>query len=183
MRRRNVKQRIDDMTFDLNLAPMLDMMVALVPFLLLSVVFIRLVIIESPVPQPVAKAIEKDRKNKDREVNIKMYVDKKRNVSIIVTNKKGQKQNLQVRSDSKSVNLEDLHQKLVQLKLKYQKIYSIELFPDEMLSYNEIIKVMDAARQSKTDGPSFEVVNKETKEKVKTKFMFPNITFGNLVEG
>lgn len=183
MRRRTVKQRIDDITFDLNLAPMLDMMVALVPFLLLSVVFIRLVVIEAPVPQPVAQAIENDKKKKDKSVRIQMRVNKNRDVSILVISKNNRKSTIRVKAKDQKVQLDTLHKKLVALKTKHQEVYSIELFPHEMVSYNEIIQVMDEARQAKKDEVSFEVVNKETKEKVKTKFMFPNITFGNVVEG
>tara|TARA_B100001248_G_C27399566_1_gene468971 strand:+ start:9783 stop:10331 length:549 start_codon:yes stop_codon:yes gene_type:complete len=182
MRRRTVKQRVDDLTFDLNLAPMLDMMVALVPFLLLSFVFIKLVVIESPIPQPVAEAIEKDRKERDKSVQLKVYVDNQRNVRIDEYIN-GKKKSYQVSSKNNKISLEEAHKNFVQLKLKHQKLFGFQIYPSDEVSYEEIIKLMDEARVAKQDGPNFEVVNKETKEKVTTKFMFPNITFGNIMEG
>ena len=52
----------EEESMELDLAPMLAMMVSLIPILLLSTVFVRLAMIDSPLPQVVAKAIEKQKK-------------------------------------------------------------------------------------------------------------------------
>src|SRR5207237_9488729 len=72
-------------TFDLNLAPMMDMMVSIIPFMLLSATFLQLMLINVPLPTPVAQALQQDRENKNNDVTIKvgmtgtkeMYLDLK----------------------------------------------------------------------------------------------------------
>ena len=44
-------------TFDLNLAPMMDMLVSIIPFMLLSATFLQMMLINVPLPEPVAKAL------------------------------------------------------------------------------------------------------------------------------
>ena len=133
-------------------------------------------------PQPVAKAIAEDRKNKDKTVELKVLIDNNRNLQIeeIIN---GKKKTYSIKSKQKKINLAKAHENFIQLKQKHNMVFSLEVFPADLVSYEEIIKLMDEARMAKADGVNFEVVNKETKEKVKTKFMFPNVTFGNLLEG
>ena len=60
---RALKSRIDDSTFELNLAPMLDIIVSIIPMLLLSVVFTRITVIDTPVPQAVEQAVAENTKH------------------------------------------------------------------------------------------------------------------------
>ena len=55
--RRSFGKRVEDATFELNLAPMLDIIVSIVPMLLMSVAFVHVTVIDTPVPQVVEKAI------------------------------------------------------------------------------------------------------------------------------
>jgi hypothetical protein len=56
---RNVKSRATDATFDLNLAPILDIIVSIVPLLLLSIAFVQVKMIDTSVPQVVAEAAQR----------------------------------------------------------------------------------------------------------------------------
>ena len=52
-----VKTRADDSTFALNLAPMLDIIVSIIPMLLMSVVFVQIKEMETTIPEIVNEAI------------------------------------------------------------------------------------------------------------------------------
>lgn len=176
---RSVRSRAEDMTYDLNLAPMLDIMVALVPFLLLSVVFVRLVVIETPIPQPVAAAVQKDKENKKKSLNIKMYIQKESVILKIV--ERGRKRNISIKNQSGKYNVKKLHKQLVTLKLKHPNVFSLEILPNESVAYNDIVTLMDAARRTLNGDPKIYITDKKTNKKVETRLMFPNITFGNVV--
>lgn len=178
---RSVRSRVDDITYDLNLAPMLDIMVALVPFLLLSVVFVRLVIIDAPVPQPVEAAIQKDKKNKKPKLSVKMYIYQN-SVNLKIT-ERGRGRTVKINNSKEGYDTKKLHGILIGLKVKYPEVFSIEVFPNESVAYNDIISVMDAARRRLNNDPKIFIVDKKTQKKVETNLMFPNITFGNVVGG
>src|ERR1700690_3708601 len=62
----------EESTFELNLAPMMDMLVSIIPFMLLSATFLQIMLINVPLPEPVAKALAQDRAQTNREVSIKV---------------------------------------------------------------------------------------------------------------
>src|ERR1700733_6810430 len=65
-------RRATDATFDLNLAPILDIIVSIVPMLLLSIAFVQVKMIETPVPQAVAEAIQ--RADDKEETQVKLMI-------------------------------------------------------------------------------------------------------------
>ena len=181
MRLRTIRQRVEDSSYDLNLAPMLDMMVALVPFLLLSIAFVRLVVVETKIPQPVAKAIQEDRNDKDRQVNIKMKIDLKYGVNLLVQQKGKKTRTIKVPLDKGEFNVQAVHKELHSLKTKHPEVFRLQVMPSEKVAYRDIVALMDTARYAtKDDAPLF-IIDKETKEKVETKLMFPDVVFGNVV--
>ena len=62
-------------------------------------------------------------------------------------------------------------------------MFTIEILPEEGVAYKEIIAVMDETRNAKKEELEFQFLDKATNQPVKTKVMFPNITFGNVIEG
>src|SRR5258708_24694930 len=68
------RTRTGDATFDLNLAPILDIIVSIVPLLLLSIAFVQVKMIDSSVPQVVAEAAQ--RANEKAETTITLKVSK-----------------------------------------------------------------------------------------------------------
>lgn len=177
---RSIRQRMEDASYDINLAPMLDMMVALVPFLLLSIAFVRLTILETKIPQPVAKAIEEDRNNKDRKVEIKMYVSIKNGVKIVVDNK-GSKKTHNIPMTKEGFNTASVHSKLVSIKQLYPEVFRLEVIPNEDVVYKDLIGLMDTARMTTSEDPQLFILDKETNKQVPTKLMFPDVLFGNVV--
>ena len=79
MRRRNslfTKGDDSEATFELDLSPLLALMVTLIPIMLLATVFVRVTVVETEVPQLVKKAIEEDRKKKKRQVDVYLHMNK-----------------------------------------------------------------------------------------------------------
>ena len=181
MRLRTIRQRVEDSSYDLNLAPMLDMMVALVPFLLLSIAFVRLVVVETKVPQPVAKAIQEDRDKKDREVNIHMKIDIKKGVSLLIKQKGSKTKTINVALKEGSFDVDSVHKELHGLKEKYPDVFRIEVLPSESVSYRDIVALMDTARYATKDDRPLFILDNETNKKVQTNLMFRDVIFGNVV--
>ena len=174
-RRRTIRQRVEDSSYELNLAPMLDMMVALVPFLLLSIAFVRLVVVDAKIPQPVAKAIKEDRDKKKRTVNVSMEISGKNGVK----GKKTVKTHVPLLEGK--FDVDTVHQKLIQVKQKHPKVFRLEIMPKENVVYKDIVSLMDTARTAKKNDPELFILDEEKNEKVPTKLMFPDVIFGNVV--
>jgi biopolymer transport protein ExbD len=182
-RRVSVRQRVQDATFEINLAPMLDMMCSLIPILLISMAFVHLVVIDSPVPQPVAEVMEKDKNDKDPELSIRIVLNDNKSVHVQL-NEKGKLKDLNFNADAKgNFDLEKLYHEMLVVKLNHPEVFKLELNPAERVPYKDIIFVMDRLRMIDKKDPEVTVLDKEKNSKVSTRFMYPNITFGNIVEG
>lgn len=179
MRYRSIRQRADDVTFEINLAPMLDVIVNLIPMLLLSVVFVRLVIIETPVPQPIQAAMEQDKK--DPKVSIQLHINKSQ-VEIKLDDK-GKKASFSFAKNADSFDLAAIHAKFLEIKKTYPDSFTLEVFPSEDLAYKDIMLIMDEARSIKNGEKELEFFDKVSGKNLPTKLMFPNQSFGNIVEG
>jgi biopolymer transport protein ExbD len=173
---RTFRSRIDDMTFDLNLAPMLDVIVSIIPMLLLSVVFVQINIIESPLPQVVQNAINNE-KEKDTSVSLLLSKTKPK----FIVERGGQQREFPVPATPGVLNLGALHQQAVQIKTQHPEIFSLSLLPEPNLSLEEIVQVMDILRNKKHSDPVFTFTDKESGKPVQTDLIFPNIVFSNIV--
>ncbi len=178
MRYRSIRQRTEDITFELNLAPMLDVIVNLIPMLLLSVVFVRLVIVDSPVPQPIQEAIEADKK--DPKVSIQMHINPE--ALEIKIDDKGKKASFSFPKQQQGFDLKAVHNKFLEIKQTYPDSFSIEVFPSEQVAYKEIMQLMDEARMIKSGEKEIMFLDKTTGKSLPTKLLFPNQSFGNIVE-
>src|SRR3954464_1400564 len=65
-------KRSSDATYDLNLAPILDIIVSIVPLLLLSIAFVQVKMIDTSVPQVVAEAAERANDKSETTVSLKV---------------------------------------------------------------------------------------------------------------
>ena len=174
-------------SFDLDLAPMLALMVTLIPIMLLSTVFVHVKVIETPLPQVVQKAIEKDQNKKDRSVTL--YVDMSHNSGFSVrTIQNGKNRTLaSIPKQSESWDFAKLHAELVKVKQQHPSVFQLNLMPQADVSYEDIVKVIDEARNSKSGEAKFMIKDQNTEKKetklVETDVMFPNVIFANVVEG
>lgn len=178
---RTVRSRMEDSTFDINLAPMLDIIVSIVPLLLLSTVFLKVTVIDSPIPQAVAKAIENDRNKKDHDLTIAIHASA--TGLKIVVNEKGHEQEVQVTAHGKTQDLEKLHSEMIKIKQRFPQTFRLELYPSEELSYNDIVAVLDQVRNRRVADPQIFFTEESTGKKIETDFMFPDVVFANVVGG
>ncbi|MEK2690718.1 biopolymer transporter ExbD [Bdellovibrio sp. GT3] len=180
--RRARKIKINHNTeFDLDLAPLLAVMVKLVPVLLLSSAFVQMMVIETELPQVVSEAIQRN-DEKDKPTIVELEVDSKVGFTIIV-NKAGKESTVSVPLKDGNLDLPALHQKLVEVKQANPEVFKIELSPDSKVAYNVIVKVMDEARQSRDSKITFPVFDTKQGKNVDTKYMFPEVVFANMMEG
>lgn len=186
---RALKTRVDDSTFELNLAPMLDIIVSIIPMLLLSVAFVEITVVETPIPQAVEQAVAAaNEKNKDV-VQVRMAVATDRSVHISVLDRGSTKeyhvpaigQGAEAKTD-----LDGLYSQVMSLKKDYPDVFRLELNPAESVPLSDIIVVMDSVRTTRSkDGHPVKITFTDitTGKPVETNLLFPDITFGNVAGG
>lgn len=180
--RRARKIKVDhNSEFELDLAPLLAVMVKLVPVLLLSSAFVQMMVIETELPQVVNEAIQRQ-EQQQTPATISLEVDPKAGISIVITDK-GQEKVESIPLKDGAYDFAALHQKLVAIKKTHPEIFKLELNPDAKVSYNDIVKIMDEARQARDNNTKFPVFDSKQGKNVETNYMFPEIIFTNTMEG
>ncbi|MBT4762268.1 MAG: hypothetical protein HOO06_11260 [Bdellovibrionaceae bacterium] len=173
----------EEPNFEIDLSPLLALMVTLIPMMLLATVFVKVSIVETPLPQAVKQAIEKDRKKKKREIVIELKMSNSKEFDLIVKYGASTKYRKQVAGKNFKENLNQLHKHLVQVKKQHPKIFQIQFLPSEEVAYEDIVKVMDEARKIKANDEPIFLENSEQNKPVELKVMFPDLIFKNLLEG
>ncbi|MBX2993582.1 MAG: biopolymer transporter ExbD [Bdellovibrionaceae bacterium] len=168
--------------FELDLAPLLAVMVKLVPVLLISSAFVQVMVIETDLPQAVKEAVQNQEDNKDL-ASVQIDVSRQEGIKVIVA-KQGQQsvEKIPVLTDG-SFDLPALHKQLQKVKAENPKVFRLELVPGGDISYNEIVKIMDEARKSRDKDVRFPVWDSTKQKDVETDYMFPDVTFANVMEG
>lgn len=166
------KKRVEE---KLNLVPIMDSVFIFIFFLLMSANFIKIMEVGSDVP--IISDQEPPKKEKDP-LALSLKIEEK---ELVLT--KGI--NAQVvkkftRLEDGQYAFEDLHQTLIAIKKNNIDEETIILEPNFDISYEELVKVMDAVRMlEKTD----EALYKKDKDglDVKLKTLFAKIIFGSLL--
>ncbi len=160
--------------FELDLAPLLAVMVKLVPVLITSMVFVQTNVIDTELPQGVEAPPNVEQNKLDQLPLITLNISTKNGYSLEAN------LNNEIVSQKNVKNISDLHAAFQEMKTRYPDVYQLKIKPDEDISYDEIIKIMDSARKSKDANVKFPVkVNNQTDY---TAFMFPDVVFANLLD-
>jgi biopolymer transport protein ExbD len=175
MRSLRMRDTSEEATFELNIIPMMDMFVTIIPFLLLSAVFMTLAIIDVPLPAPVAQALQADRDGKNKDISIRVNMDPKAGFALEVRDPAGNTSRYSVPKAGQDYDYDGLHKKLVEIKLRYPKVFKVEFNPHESVDYKAIVQVMDAARNTKKEDPKITIENAETT------LLFPDVILSNLM--
>jgi biopolymer transport protein ExbD len=178
-------RRSSDGTFELQLTSMVDIFVIMVFFLLkgFAAVALSLVVLDAQVPQPVQAALENDRKKKDRDVVLKVDIQSNTNLTVEVVVNGNQNQRIVVPGKDKNFDLAKFHGEIVGLKLKFPELFRIDVNPAEQVSYKDIISVMDQVRMRQPNDPKVFIKDDANKTQVETNLLFPDVVFGNVMEG
>ena len=183
MRRKRLLTKDDtEATFELDLAPMLALMVTLIPIMLLATSFVKVRVIGTILPQAVQEAIQQDKQNLSKTITIDLQMNKD-NFKIIV--KEDEKEILQkiVPPTDGKWDFEALHSALYDVKTQFPNKYTMNLYPEQTVPYAEVVNAIDAAREAKKSEDTFTVFDKEQKKDIKTRVMFPEVSFSGLIGG
>lgn len=177
-----IKQtRTEDSTFDLNLAPMLDIIVSIVPMLLLSIAFVQVTMIETPIPQAVEKAMAAAEKRDDLPV-ITVAVSTTSGFTVAVE-QAGRKNEKKIALKAGLLDFDALHAETLALKLQHPDAFRLELHPEEAVPLDMIVTTMDRVRlRAKTDPPVF-FTDVGSGKKIETDLLFPDVVFGDIGGG
>lgn len=174
---RYARSRSSDSTFDLNLAPILDIIVSIVPLLLLSIAFVQVKMIDTSVPQVVAEAAKKA--NEKSETTIALKVTKLKGFIFEVT-KDGKTTPVNVPNKGDGWDLPALNAVAFGIKEKNPQVFRVDMNPDKDVSLNELVIVMDGLRRS-PEGKKTSFVDPTSGQKFETEQMFPDVLFANVI--
>jgi len=175
---RQSRTRTNDSTFDLNLAPILDIIVSIVPMLLLSVAFVQVKMLEAPTPQVVAE--ENQQTPPKIETTISLRISKKNGFVFIVTDPKGQSKEVKVANKDSELNFDGLQLAAVALKEKNPTISQIQLNPDADISFNDIVNSMDHIRLKFKSRAKVDITDALNAKPIVNEELFPNIVFSRV---
>ena len=164
--------------FELDLAPLLAVMVKLVPVLLVSSAFMQIMVVESQLPDPVAKAIAQAAAHPT--FHLKAYVLSNGQIKIMsqmtgATDSAPTIQMVPALADG-SFNYPAFRSALEKIKDEHQDQFRLELYPARNVAYRDLIRLMDFARKPQ------DVLKTYTIGDAKTNLMFPDVIFANLAD-
>lgn len=174
---RTLKSRSSDATFDLNLAPILDIIVSIVPLLLLSIAFVQVKMIDTSVPQVVAEAAQ--RANEKSETTVALKVSKTKGFTLEVT-KDGKMVPINVPNKNNAWDMEGLHAAAFTAKQNSPEVFRVDLNPEADVNLNELVTVMDKLRRN-PEAKKVSFKDPQNGLPIETELMFPNVLFANVV--
>lgn len=148
---------------ELMITPLLDLFVALIPFLILSVVLTRISVVDVAVSKPVA-VFKKTTANFD--------------LKLVISN-----ENATLSLNGKSIKsikvasgwTDELHGELVKIKKANMDEYQIKIEPNSQSVLEDIMSVMDAARYLKDTDEALIKKDGAKGKDIKLKYLFPNV--------
>lgn len=170
-------KRASDSTFDLNLAPILDIIVSVVPLLLLSIAFVQVKMIDTSVPQVVAEAIQ--RANDKVETTVALKISKAKGFTFEVS-KNGKMTPVTVGNKGQDWDYDMLSAAALTIKKQNPEVFRIDMSPEADVNLNELVVVMDKLRRT-PDSTKIAFVDPANGQKMESELMFPHILFANVV--
>ncbi|MBX2989176.1 MAG: biopolymer transporter ExbD [Bdellovibrionaceae bacterium] len=167
--------------FELDLAPLLAVIMKLVPVMLLSSAFVQLMVIETELPQVVKEAIQNNNDPNKNLAKVRLEIDNAAGFKIYVT-EKGQEKESAVALKNGALDFPALHENLVALKKSHPDVFQIDLVPRAGVEYGDIVRTMDEARRPRDQQITFPVFDAQQNKQVQTPFMFPEVVFANSLE-
>lgn len=150
---------------DLMITPLLDLFVALIPFLIVSIVLTKINVVDVGISKPVAST-SKTQDNFDLLMTIS---DKSVDISL-----NGKLVKSVTKSADEKTWVSGIHNVLVDLKKKNPEEFKIRIEPKGKVTLQTLMAFMDGARKLKPEDG--EILKKDEKgQPVKLQFLFPNV--------
>lgn len=159
--------------FELDLAPLLAVMVKLVPVLLISSAFVQLSIIETSFSNSVNNAIARNQSDENKE-SLTLLIDENLNIELKFQQMENES-TYQIKSLNQTLNKVELNKRLVEIKKKNPQLFVMTISPKEKVKYEQIVKIMDLARIDTLSQEMFTFIDPLTKKIEKTQYMFPKV--------
>lgn len=140
---------------EIDMVPIMNMFLVLIPFLLISSSFLHLKAINTSVPVQSASLVEVvDDKKSDIKLTLLVTLDQKKiNVAVSadeLNDKDKQSLSFEISESGSNLDYSAFTQKITSIKAAYPLSDTILLTPADDVTYESIIKVMDAGRGSST---------------------------------
>jgi biopolymer transport protein ExbD len=170
---------------ELNLVPILDSLVTLISFLMLSMSFLNLVSIESPFPMVSPETLQRTIENpSERPLQLTVSL-RESEIEVWSPFDKIEPRKIAHLPDplvpEGKPDTRTLHETLIEIKKRFPTENSVVLVPTANTDYDSLIVLMDAMRTlEKSDPPIFRP-NPATGTDEALKTLFPEVVFGNLL--
>lgn len=163
---------------ELDLVPIMNMVTILIPFLLLSVQFVSIAVIDSTLPA-IGKPAEPSDTEPEEKLNLSVAITDKgytiMGASGVLGNAKGEGSTVPCLRDgcpsAEAYDQKKLTEMLGQIKDEYSEEKNVILVPESNIPYEVLIATMDATRE-----------DPETKVKEKPRELFPFVVIAGGVQ-
>jgi len=181
----NLKDFIEEQSegetdWEIDLSPLLALMVTLIPVLLLQTSFATLQMLETTLPVLSDTKVEKPKDKNKIDFDLKIVVDKSKSIKMVVNVNEKVVNSVDVKAAAGDFDLVNFKKELVKIKEKYPKEVNAKLTPSDTMSYESIVTFLDIIRKPK-QGQTFRFID-EKGQKLESEVLFPNIVFGNISE-
>ena len=169
------------MDAELDLAPLLSIMVKLIPVLLLSTAFVHITTIDSELPAFVKSAI----KSKGDLTKVEMRVTAQHQFHITVQAPGQAAQWVTIGPNSGGdYDWTLLNQKLVEIKEQAPSTFTLLVRAEDGVLYDDLIKLIDYSRKPLAKGKTFtyQITDGDQLVTRDTEFMFPDVQFADATE-
>lgn len=170
MRRKVVRRHHQSHEFELDLAPLLAVMVKLVPVMLISSAFVQIMTIQSDLPGALKQVIAESER---QPTHVRLVTTPKNQVKVVVSGPKGSKTTEVPAKPEGTIDFDGAHQALLEVKKTHPEVFHISIGTAGNTSYQDMVKLMDEARKAKTPGTEFPYTDKG--EQKTTPWMFPEV--------
>ena len=155
MRRlKNIRRQMDE-DVELDMVPIMNMFLVLIPFLLMSASFLQMKAINTSVPVLSSGENTQELNTKDSKIKLTIIVElKENNIHVSATSDNAPEEILNKidkkigKKNSGSYPVDELGNFLKDIKVNYPESDTVIIIPEESIVYETIIKTMDIARYS-----------------------------------
>jgi biopolymer transport protein ExbD len=171
-RSKHVHKRHQSHEFELDLAPLLAVMVKLVPVMLISSAFVQIMTIQSDLPGALKQVIADSEK---QPTQVRLVTTPKNEVKVVVSGPKGSQTKQVAAKPEGAIDFDGTHAALLEVKKEHPEVFHISIGTAKSTTYQDMVKLMDEARKAKTPGTEFPYQEKGSKETKTTPWMFPEV--------